>query len=150
MKLPVLFFAVCCVALFAACSKGKIDSPVEQLLVDGRWQLSGITATISYMGLDTTFDAYPFEKDCTKDDVIRYRANNKGTVEEGANVCPGHSKTSDFEWGLLDNDTRMYAIDDNPDTADLEVNSTQMKLKLKKTNSSGSVTTAVYTYKNIN
>lgn len=151
MKLSATLVAVCCVAvLFAACSKSGNDSPTEKTLIDGRWQLSAITATMSYMGQDTTFDAYPMEEACKKDDIIRYRSNGKGTAEEGANVCPGHSKTVDFKWGLLDNDKRIYLIDSNPDTADLEANAAEMKLKFVKPNSSGVLVTAVYTYKNIN
>jgi hypothetical protein len=157
MKLTGTFVAICCgVALFAACKKDNSNSnnnnnpsATAQTLEAGKWQLTAAVATLNYMGKDTSEDEYSKKDACEKDNFLIFASNGTVTVDEGANKCSGHSQTSTFPWALLDNDTRLALVDSNPDTVNLEITSTQMKLKLTAPNSSGDPVTYVETYKNI-
>ncbi len=119
------------------------------MLENGKWQLSAATATVSYMGKDTTADVYGQTDECDRDDFMTFAGNGRATVDEGANKCPDDKQTESAPWVLLNNDTKLAVVDDNPDTVDLEITSMQMKWKQIKPNSSGLPVTYVGIYKNI-
>lgn len=138
--------------LFTACKKSEDENNTEagKILKAGKWQLSAYIATVNYMGTDTTIDLWKETKECEKDDIITFSDNRKGTQDEGATICPGGSQQGTFEWELLNNDTRIALIDNNPDTADvLELNTAQLRFRLIGYNSSGDQINYVRTYKNI-
>lgn len=156
MKLTGMFIAVCCaMVLFAACEKKKEDdntnklSARAQLLVAGKWQPSASTATITYMGKDSTMDLYSQWDECDKDDFVVFTDDGKGTIDENTNKCSDDQQVEHFSWVLLNNDTKLALIDSNPDTFDVEISSTQIKLKMVTPNSSGTPVTYNDTYKNI-
>lgn len=154
MKLTGVFIAVCCVmVLFVACNKKKDEtnntSAAAKMLVAGKWVPLASTATINYMGKDSTMDLYKQWDECDKDDFILFTDDGKGTIDESTNKCSDDQPVEHFSWVLLNNDTRLALIDSNPDTFDVEISSTQIKLKLVKPNSSGTPVTYNDTYKNI-
>ena len=156
MKLTTLLVFLCgATALFSACKKDgdnddKNKTQAQQNLEAGKWQVSASVLTTTYMGRDTTIDNFSDIENCEKDDIIQFMYNGNGVVNEGANICAGNSQTGTFTWALLDNDTRLASVDNNPDTFDVvELNNTQMKLKLTKPNSSGVPVSNTRTYKNI-
>lgn len=168
MKLTAMFVAaICCsFALFTACKKSDNQdnssnnnnntnnntpalSARAQLLTAGKWQVSASTATLNYMGKDTTADIYPDMDECEKDDFIQFAADGTATKDENTNVCAGKSQVQHATWVLLNNDNKLAIIDSNPDTFDLEITSTQMILTQIAPNSSGTPVTWVDTYKNI-
>lgn len=160
MKLTAIILAGCSLVLFAACKKNDNNSEsnnsnssntlsaTAKLLVAGKWQVSGSTASFTYMGKDSTEDIFDEMKDCEKDDIVTYTGDGKSVKDESANVCPGKSQTSNATWALLNNDTRLAIVDSNPDTFDLDISSTQMKLKYTE-NSSGTAVTYALIFKNI-
>jgi hypothetical protein len=101
------------------------------------------------MGKDSTLDMYALLKECEKDDFVTFADNGITTADENTNVCSGHSQIGTFPWALLNNDTKLALVDNNPDTFDLEINNTQMKLKKITKNSSGDPMTWLITLKNI-
>lgn len=139
----------CACLLLAACTKRAYKTEKAKLLEQGKWQLVAQTATISYMGTDTTFNMYAELKDCEKDDYITFSKKGKCTKDEGGSICTGRSQTSTIKWELKNNDSQLYLEDDNPDTYDLEVTTAQMKLKIIKLNSSGIPVTYLHSYNNI-
>ena len=159
MKLNLPIVAVACsLALLAACTKKEDEkknddnknlSPTGQLLVAGKWQMTASTATATYMGADTTIDLYSQMPDCDKDDFILFAANGTATIDENTNKCPDDSQVENGTWALLNNDTKLALVDSNPDTFDVEVSSTEFKIKLTSLNSSGIPVTYKDTYKNI-
>jgi hypothetical protein len=154
MKLTNAFAGVCCGILFvAACNKSKNEtdnkSAIRQMLENGKWQQSAYTGTVNYMGVDSTADLYSQRKECDKDDFIFFYDDGKATIDEGANKCPDDAQIETAHWTLLDNDSKLAIVDDNPDTMNLEITNTQMKLMIVKLNSSGLPVTYVGTYKNI-
>lgn len=150
MKPGALLFTACCfAALFASCTKRAYKTEKAKLLEDGKWQLTAQTASISYMGVDTTIDMYAELKDCEKDDYVTFSKKGKATKDEGAATCSGRSQTATIKWELRNNDSQLYLEDDNPDTYDLEISASLMKLKIVKPNSSGVPITYLHTYKNI-
>lgn len=159
MKPSGVIVAACYLTLLAACKKSedkkdnddnnKNNSPTAQLLIAGKWQLSGATLTTTYMGKDTTMDAMDQIPECDRDDVIQFADNGTATVDEHINKCPDDNQVEIVTWTLLNDDKKLALIDSNPDTFDLEVNNTLMKLKLTKPNSSGVPVTAMQTFKNV-
>jgi hypothetical protein len=153
MKLTGVFVTVCAVfVFFAACKKKEPENNLSakaQLLVAGKWQMSASTATINYMGKDSTMDLYTQEDECDKDDFILFADNGKVTIDEAANKCPDDQQIETANWVLLNSDSRLAIVDSNPDTFDVEIASTQFKLKLTLPNSSGTPVTYIETYKNI-
>ncbi len=148
----------CGIALFAACKKTddkKDDTTpataptIRQMLIGGKWQMIASTATASYMGKDTTVNVFATMKDCEKDDFATFADNGVVTKDENTNVCSGNPQTVGFPWALLNNDTKLALVDSNPDTFDLEISSSQMKLKLTTKNTSGNPLVYLHTYKNI-
>lgn len=152
----------CCLAILAACKKSDNNKTtnngnnnttpptVRQLLLAGKWQEIARTGTVNYMGKDSTIDIYATMEDCEKDDYEIYLDDGSVVINENTNVCPGNSQTSSATWVLLNNDTKLALIDNNPDTADiLELTTAQMKIKLSGINTSGKPVTETYTFKNI-
>jgi hypothetical protein len=162
MKLNGLFVAICCgILLFAACKKSDDNkdnsntttttpqSAIAKLLEAGKWEMSAETATLNYMGKDTTIDVYKDLQACEKDDFVLFIDNGTSTKDENTNVCTGKPQVMTITWALLNNDTRLALVDSNPDTFDLDLSSTQMKIKQTKPNSSNVPVTYLFTYKNI-
>lgn len=149
LSITVLVFCSS-IVLLHACKKTDNSSPTAKALQDGKWVISAAIASASYMGEDTTVDLYNDMDECDKDDFILYADDGTGTIDESTNKCADDQQVESFEWVLLDNDTRLAIVDDNPDTFNLEVSSTEMKLSITKPNSSGIPITNTVTYKNIN
>jgi len=153
MKLTNRLKVISCLLLFAACKKDSNEnealSPRGQMLVAGIWQQSGGTATVNYMGKDTTIDTYSQMDECDKDDFVIFAADCKVSIDENTNKCPDDQQIETSNWTLQDNDTKILLADDNPDTYDLEISDTEMKLKITKPNSSGAPVLYVDIYKNI-
>jgi hypothetical protein len=156
MKFSPILAAICCgFILFTACKKNNDDNDVnmsakKQLLVAGKWRISAQTATLNYMGQDTTLDEYALMPDCDKDDFAQFAADGTGTIDESVNKCADDQQIEHATWYLLDNDTKLAIIDSNPDTFGLDISSTEMKLNITKPNSSGVPILRVYTFQNIN
>ena len=153
MKTTVILAFLCCgLLVLAACNK-KEDSNMSakaQTLVAGKWQLSAYTGTVNYMGQDTTADLYSQMADCDKDDFILFAADGTGTVDENTDKCANDQQVESFTWLLLNNDTKIFFADSNPDTLDVtELTNTQIVLRQVKPNSSGAPVTTIRTYKNI-
>ncbi|WP_276131858.1 lipocalin family protein [Polluticoccus soli] len=149
MKFRGSLIAICCGAVLMAACKKEDSSATKKLLMDGRWQVTASTATTFYNGKDTTLDLMSTWNECEKDDIAEFKSNGKATQDEGANKCPDDPQTTAIKYALLNNDTRIALVDDNPDTFDLHVTTTELKLTIVKPNSSGTVFTYVETYKNI-
>lgn len=159
MKLRKTFIIVCCsTTLFAACKKtedknddnnNNSSSTIRQTLLGGKWQEIAQTVTVNYMGKDTSMDMHAQLKECEKDDFVTFADNGITTKDENTNVCAGNPQTVGFPWALLNNDTKLALVDNNPDTFDLVINNTQMKLKKINKNSSGDPVTWLITLKNI-
>ncbi|MCB0699838.1 MAG: lipocalin family protein [Chitinophagales bacterium] len=157
-----LLAIVCSLILFVACNKSgdedKNDnntptptpaSATEAKLVAGKWQLKADSAFTKINGKDTSADLYVDLKDCEKDDYVEFFSGGTVTKNENTNKCSGNPQSSTFTWKLMDNDTRIAIYDNNPDTLDLEINSSIMKLSMVKINNSGLIVTYISTYKNI-
>ena len=154
MKLSAALVGVCCaLTLLASCTKNdepdKPLSAIGKMLVDGKWQMSAYTGTVSYMGTDTTADLFAQEDECDKDDFVLYFSNGTATIDENTNKCADDDQVGTLKWALQNNDTRLALIDANPDTFDLEASPTVMKIKMMKPNSSGVPVRFVWSYKNI-
>ncbi|MEZ5018419.1 MAG: lipocalin family protein [Flavipsychrobacter sp.] len=153
----ILSTTLCLVVILASCTKKQEDdktnnttsSAKQQLLEAGKWQLSAKTATINYMGKDTTADLYPDVDNCEKDDFVEFFSNKTVIRNENIIKCNGNPQSSTFTWQLLDNESKIAIYDSNPDTLNLEVSQTQLKLSQTKPNSSGIPVTFKETYKNI-
>ena len=147
MKMVTCFAVICCgLLLFATCKK-KNNRPAEQkMLVAGKWQLTASTATTNIMGIDSTIDLLA---DCEKDNIMTFADNGAAALDEGANICTGKNQITTAPWVLLNNNTRLAIPDSNPDTFDLAITSTQLKLTETKPNTSGSPVTYISTFKNI-
>lgn len=154
MKLLTTCTAICCaIFLFAACKKKENNtnnySAQRKMLQAGKWQLSASTATTTYMGADTTMDLYSQLADCEKDDFLTFADDGKATIDESANKCAHDPQIETGSWVLLSSDTKLAIIDNNPDTMDLEITSTQMTLRQVKPNTSGNLITYIDIYRNI-
>lgn len=153
---PAVITLYCGIALFAACkktddtdNKNNNTSAARQALEAGKWQMIAGTATINYMGKDTSIDIYSQMDECDKDDFMQFAADGKATMDENTNKCPDDAQVETATYALLNNDTKLAIVDSNPDTFDLEISTTQMKLKITKPNTSGTPVTTIQTYKNI-
>jgi hypothetical protein len=153
MKATSVFIVVCWLLTdVMACKKDGNDSntsPQQQMLVAGKWQMSAYTATINYLGIDSTADLYSQMDQCDKDDFTLFFASGTATLDENADKCPGDAQIETATWALLNNNTELVITDSNPDTMALDINSLQMKLTQVKPNSSGTPVTRVWTFKNI-
>jgi len=155
MKIAEVFAALCfSLLLFTACKKredgSSNGSATARILEGGKWQMTAATATVNYMGEDTTVDLYSQMDDCDKDDFILFAANGNGTIDENTNKCIDDQQIENFSWMLLNNDTKLALIDSNPDTVAIsQITASQMVLTQVKPNSSGSPVTTIRTYKNI-
>ena len=146
----------CGVVLLAACNKSSSDddnnnlSARGKLLVDAKWQVIANTATLNYMGKDTTIDLYATTDECDKDDFVIYKSDGTGFIDENTNKCADDGQVENFTWALLDGDTRLALVDSNPDTVTIiELTSMQSKISITKPNSSGVPVTNTLTLKNI-
>lgn len=102
------------------------------------------------MDRDTTVDGYAQMDACQKDNFELFAADGTGTVNEGADICPGKQQVADYTWALLNSDTRLAIVDDNPDTMDVvELTNTELIIKETKPNTSGTPVTYAWTLKNI-
>jgi hypothetical protein len=162
MKLTGMIVAICCgLILFAGCKKSEDNtnnnnnnnsttSATAQKIIDGKWQIVADSAFTNYMGKDTTIDYYIEMAACEKDNFFTFASNGAVTVDENANICSGKPQTrGGGTWVLLNNDTRLALVDDNPDTSDLTISSTQMKLKNTWKSSGGNLVYETLTLKNI-
>ena len=160
MKLTVSLIALCCtLVLFPACTKtssnnnNTSNTPAKtkkQLLEAGKWQISAATANATYMGKDSTIDLYGQMDECEKDDFIQFASDGTGTINENIKICPNNQQIANFTWALLNNDTKMSIIDNNPDTVNVAVlTNTQLKITRTSPNSSGTPVTVSRIYKNI-
>lgn len=134
--------------LLAACKKEN-DSAVKKLLMDGRWQVTASTATTRYNGRDTTIDLFSTWEECEKDDFVEFKSNGKAIHDDGPNRCPEDPQVGTGKYTLLDNDTRIAIIDDNPDTFALQVTPAELTISKTAPNSAGTIFHFVETYKNI-
>lgn len=164
MKLPAKVWALCCgLALFAACTKSEEKEPTNnngtnntptlsakaKLLVDGKWQLTAFIDSMYYMGEDTTIDLYPTMNACEKDNFVTFLSDGTANEDEGANKC-GNSQIETITWALLQNDTRLALVDNNPDTFDVvEISNAHLRFSATRKNSSGYNIYSVWTFKNI-
>ena len=155
MKLTLVITAICCsLILFTACKKKKEDngianSPAGQMLVNGKWMMTASTATLNYMGKDTSVDEYIQMNECDKDDFVTFIKDGNAFMDEGANKCTYDNQVERATWMLLNNDTKIAIADSNPDTMDLEITTAEMKWKMTRPNSSGAPVSYVITFKNI-
>lgn len=158
MKLSGILAAVICGILFMACNKSDDEgnnnnvtnlSEKHKMLVNAKWRLSAYTAFATLNGQDTTADLFNEKEDCEKDDIINFGADGIVVKDENRNICPNTSQLSEFTYKLLDNDTKVAIYDSNPDTLDLEVTSSQLKLIKTIPNSSGIPVTYTETYNKI-
>jgi hypothetical protein len=114
MKYCLLFVA----ALFVLGSCEKVDVPVSkaQMLRDNRWKVSDMKLTyLTSTGGDSlsesTIKLPPDFKlpDCILDDYLQFRENHDGSHIPGPDKCKtGESDDIYFEWGLTENDTKIY------------------------------------------
>lgn len=154
MKISIALASTCLSLIFLmGCSKSSSSgssSPTQDKLVAGKWQITAETATVNYMGKDTTIDKYATEDTCEKDDFILFVSDGTGSIDENTNKCSWDQQVEHFTWALLNSDTRLALVDSNPDTADImEISSTQMKLRIISENTSGNPITDIITLKNI-
>ena len=94
-------------------------------------------------------DVYKEMDACDKDDFILFASDGKGIIDENTNKCADDQQIENFKWALLNDDSKIAIIDSNPDTMEVEITATEMKLKTTKPNSSGTPVTSRQTYKNI-
>lgn len=153
MKLSGKLVALlCCLALLTACNKNKDKnaSTTKKALQDGLWQMTSYIGTYSYNGQTATRDFFSEMEECEKDDFLYFAADGKSTIDDAVKRCEGTPQVGGgVTWALLDNDKRLAIVDKNPDTFDIEISNTQMKLKLTKTNASGIPVDYISTYKNL-
>lgn len=166
MKLAPITIALCCVFLLLTACKKTDDSSnsnnntnnnptpstptTADLLIGAKWQESAGTATTNYMGKDTSIDIYSQLDDCDKDDFITFYSDGNCTVDENTNKCPGDDQLVTIKWALLENDTKLALVDDNPDTLDiLNLTASELKLKGISKGSAGNDIIIVRTYSNI-
>jgi len=154
MKLVRFMAALGCILMIAqACKKSEDNdnhSPARHNLLNGKWQMIAYTGSTTYMGKDTTTDLYAMMEPCDKDDFIIFADNGTCTQDENTDKCAKDAQVEHASWYLLDNDTKLAIIDDNPDTMSVvSLTANELKLQLVRANSSGMPITWTWTWKNI-
>lgn len=144
----VLLFSV----LGTSCKKKEKEPTKEELLIKGKWKLTGASAAGGLYDLMTVL------KDCQKDNTFILNSNKSITVDEGASKCNDTAKqtSTDGQWSLSNNDTKMTISGDKitagfgnltGDVVKIEASTFQIK---KDTTVGGFPTTAIVTFTNIN
>ncbi len=107
MKKTILASILITIA-FCACKKDNGSSATKtELLVAGKWQLTG--ANFSESGV-TVFDLYStVMTSCQTDNFYTFNSNNTVTVDEGATKCSDTAAqtTTTGSWSLTSNDTKF-------------------------------------------
>lgn len=159
MKKHLLSATACTILLFAACKKDNSTTTTpttpttskKNLIVDGKWQWSGLAVVYNSNGKDSLVDGWAGVKDCDKDDIVIYTADGKGTVDENTNKCDTDPQISNFTWELLNNETQVKVTDDDgPATLTIiELTATQAKLRQRVSTGQNDSITVEQTFKNI-
>jgi hypothetical protein len=107
MKKTISVFILITTAFFS-CKKDNGSSATKtELLVAGKWQLTG--ANFSESGV-TVLDFYStYMTSCQTDNFYTFNSNNTVTVDEGATKCADTAaqSTTTGSWSLTDGDTKF-------------------------------------------
>ncbi|RYY51518.1 MAG: hypothetical protein EOO06_00510 [Chitinophagaceae bacterium] len=128
MKHLIFLVAAIGVLLFASCSKDDTATPnnnnnnnnnnksKKDLVVDGKWQWTGLWMVYSNNGKDSLADGWSQVKECDKDDIMNFTADGKGSIDEMTNKCTNDPQTKSLTWEMLNNETEVKVIDDKGPT----------------------------------
>jgi hypothetical protein len=165
MKQLTLSVAACGLLLFAACSKDddKTTTPnnnnnnnnngksKKDLVVDGKWQYSGLSMVYNNNGKDSLADAWSIVKDCDKDDIMTFTADGKGIIDEMANKCANDPQTKSITWEMLNNETEVKVTDDKGPAMMkiIELTATNAVYRQRLASSNGDSITVQQSFKNV-
>ncbi len=159
MKNLLLSATACAILLFAACKKddNTTTTPTtpatskKTLIVDGKWQWSGLAVVYNNNGKDSLVDGWSVVKDCDKDDFFTYTADGKGVIDEGSTKCDTDPQTKNITWELINNDTQVKVTDDKGPSilTIMELTTTQAKYRQRVSTSGTDSITVEQTFKNI-
>lgn len=156
MKNFLLSATVCAILLFAACKKDDntttTPTPTSKktLVVDGKWQWSGLSMVYNNNGKDSLVDGWSVVKDCDKDDIFTYTNDGKGVIDEGANKCDTDPQTKTITWEFINNDTQVKVTDDKgPSILTIVELTAKQAIYRQRVSTGGDSITVQQTFKNI-
>ena len=136
MQKHIFFLIMGLGLLFTDCKKSSSSQSGMQLITSAPWKYDTGGLDIDKNGsVDTPFPP-GFIKACETDNVITFKSNGTGIVDEGATKCNSTDpQTSSFTWSFKNNET----VINFPDTlfgtigGDVKINTlTSTKLELQK------------------
>lgn len=148
------------ILLFASCDKTK-ENPTpnpttptgkskKDLVIDGKWQWSGLAFVMNVGGKDSLIDAWSEVDDCDRDDIMTYTADGKGVIDENTNKCTGDPQVQNITWELINNESQVKVTDDEGTHLLTIVELTEKKAVYKQRVFTGSDSITVQqTFKNI-
>ncbi len=159
MKNSVLLIMASGLMLFTACEKIKenptpaqpVSKSTKDLVVDGKWQMTGMALVVNNNGTDSLVDAWANVKECDRDNVMTFTNDGKGVIDEMATKCdPADPQTRNITWEFINNDTQVK-ITDNKGTnisTIVELTATKAIYKMRVAAGADSITIQ-QTFKNI-
>lgn len=92
---------------FSACKKNDATGPTKmELITTGTWKFDKAGLDVNKDGFMDTDLPPGYLVDCDKDNVITFKSDGTGTVDEGASKCdPADPQTSPFTWSFKNNET---------------------------------------------
>lgn len=93
--------------LFSACKKNDTAGPTKmELITTSTWKFDKAGLDVNKDGFMDTDLPPGYLVECDKDNVITFKSDGTGTVDEGASKCdPADPQTSPFTWSFKNNET---------------------------------------------
>ena len=146
MKRVSLLATLALACAFTACKKdNEKPKSTSELLMAKTWKMTGL---MEQVGSTTATDEFATAQNCEKDNLYKFEANNKFTLDEGALKCGSTDPQAiSGNWALTNSDKTLTAVAvDQASFTSIEITGTIEKISatefvLKDTDTSGGTTT---------
>jgi hypothetical protein len=96
--------AIAALSLFSSCQKNEDDTSGKtktELITESNWRFSKATS----IGINVS----GFLDECQKDNIVSFRVNGSGTLDEGATKCDSNApQTTSFTWNFTANESAVH------------------------------------------
>lgn len=106
MKSPILLALVLSAGFLAQCGKKDAGPSKTELITSASWTHDKSGVDVNADGFIDTSLPPGYVNDCDKDNIITFKADGTGTLDEGPTKCdPGNPQTSPFTWSFKNGET---------------------------------------------
>lgn len=106
MKLSAILFFVVAAVVGTACSKDSGGASNTDLITSAAWKYDTAGIDVNSDGFIDTGVPPGYLNNCDKDNVLTFKSDGTGTVDEGPSKCdPANPQTAAFTWAFTGSQT---------------------------------------------